>query len=153
MRQFNNNLDPLVKQGFSQNDANLSLFISTCKIVDSYTWLFLCRFLIISEVSFSQIKVKVQQKKSSNTPKSCAQPAASLVSLSCWCTILSVYLKRFFQTSCLLLAFKLISRFLPQKTYRVCWKYVINIWLFCKCRMWSGLYSGCPHGAKPVNIL
>lgn len=63
MRHFNNNPDPLVKQGFSQYDANLSLFISTCKTVDSYTWLFPYLFLIRSQVSFSQIKVKVKQNK------------------------------------------------------------------------------------------
>lgn len=54
---------PLMKQGSFQYDANLGLFISTCKRVDSYTWLFPYLFLIRSQVSFSQIKVKVKENK------------------------------------------------------------------------------------------
>lgn len=56
MRHFNSSLDPLVKQHFSQYDANLSLFISTCKTVDSCTWFFPYLFLIRSQATFSQKK-------------------------------------------------------------------------------------------------
>lgn len=96
MRHFNSSLDPLVKQHFSQYDANLSLFISTCKTVDSCTWFFPYLFLIRSQATFSQKKkgqgkIKQTNKSPNNLvrgqpAKSSAQPGAPLVSLNCRCT-------------------------------------------------------------------